>query len=94
MPAKTRKEMEAAILRGEGQLYRGADGSLGLATSIDHLPSEADLAAASGDPAVEARTSEDIEKQIAKLRAEQAKLKPRAKDEDAPVAPHVDPKRK
>jgi len=80
----TRAEMEAAIAQGQGVIVNGNRYS-----NVHELPTEADIAAASGDAATKAQTADDIDEQIKKLQAEKAKLsekpeKPAQTDEGKP----------
>jgi cell division protein FtsB len=67
MATLSRDQMEAVIANGGSILYGGR-----LITRVEHLPSEADLAA--GDPTAEAKAAEKLERQMAQLQEQMKKL--------------------
>lgn len=82
----TRAEMEDAI-KGGGSVYlqASADKPARIVTSVENLPSEADLAAASGNAEAQSRAKAALDRQIAALVADRAKL------DGAPVVDAPDP---
>jgi hypothetical protein len=67
MATLSRDQMEAVIANGGSILYGGR-----LITRVEHLPSEADLAA--GNPDAEAKAAERLQQQMDALQKQMARL--------------------
>lgn len=72
MPGLTRDEMAKIIDRGESFFFKGKDNGLRIISTHKDIPSEAELAQASKDPATIVAEMEAREKSLA---VEQAKLR-------------------
>lgn len=70
----TREGMERTIREGGSVLYRAPNGERRLIMSVDQIPSAAELA--KGDAGKEAAARDDLQRQIADLRAQMASLSP------------------